>query len=174
MVNEIRSHWATQQCGNILRLLEIYEDPDFVFLVSEYQKEGSLGSFLSNMKEDRNFTENEVKFVMEQILLSLDFLHQRKIIHRDLKLDNILVANIERVNCHRHYEIQLADLGLSVHTPGDEKMTQICGTPGFIAPEIFESKGYTYKSDLFSVGCCLYALFTAAHLFKGSTLEQVI
>lgn len=112
---------------------------------------------------DRNFSEAEVRVIMEQILLALDFMERKKIVHRDIKPDNILVSSIEDSS---EYEIRIADFGLSVFTPNDELLTYCCGTPGYVAPEMFNG-GYSYKADVFSLGSLFFSLLTGCYLFAG-------
>lgn len=65
-------HWALDECDSILQLIEIFEDDVFVYLVLEYQQQGSL---LGQILKNKEFTEKQVKVIMEQLLLALDFIH---------------------------------------------------------------------------------------------------
>lgn len=102
--------------------------------------------------------------IMEQVLLAMDFLTIKKIIHRDIKLDNILIRSIEDKT---EYEIRIADFGLAIFTPKNELQKQKCGTPGYVAPEIFQGSGYSYKVDMFSIGSVFFSLLTGLFLFSG-------
>ena len=88
LVNEIRAHWILEQCDGVLKILAIHEDANFIVLVLEYQQKGSL---MESLKKEKKVTEVEVRVIMEQILLVLDFFERKKIVHRDIKPDNILV-----------------------------------------------------------------------------------
>ena len=160
-MQEVRVHWALEECDGILRLLELYEDALFVFLVLEYQAEGSLLA-----KEVAHLEESQVKLIIEQLLLTLDFIHQKGVIHRDIKVDNILVHKIED---GAHYDVKIADFGLATFT---SKLPNAliffkCGTPGYVAPEMLRGQGYTNKADLFSMGSVLYRLLSGRALFKA-------
>ena len=89
---------------------------------------------------------------MEQLLLTLNFFHEKKIIHRDIKLENILINKVDE----DEYDIRVADFGLATFTPDDEHISYKCGTPGYVAPEILKGEDYSYKADIFSLG--LYSL----------------
>jgi serine/threonine protein kinase len=102
--------------------------------------------------------------IMEQVLLAMDFLTIKKIIHRDIKLDNILIQSI---NDNSEYEIRIADFGLAIFTENNEKQMQKCGTPGYVAPEVFHGRGYSYKVDMFSLGSVFFSLLTGLLLFSG-------
>lgn len=108
---------------------------------------------------------------MEQILLALDFFQNKKIVHRDIKPDNILIKSIENKT---EYEIRVADMGLSIFTPNDELLFTKCGTPGYVAPEIFTLEGYSYKADIFSLGSTFYSLLTGSFLFSGECPEILL
>ena len=92
LLNEIRAHWALERCEGVLKLLRIHEESEFIALVLEYQPKGSLMGCLENEKQ---FSEPEVRVIMEQTLLALDFFERKHIVHRDIKPDNILIYSIE-------------------------------------------------------------------------------
>ncbi len=115
LINEIKSHWILEQCEGVLKILAIHDNEQYIILVLEYQSKGSLMATLQNQKK---FTEIEVRIIMEQILLVLDFFQKKKIVHRDIKPDNILINQIRDNGIN--YEIKVADLGLAVYTPNDE------------------------------------------------------
>lgn len=109
---------------------------------------------------------------MEQLLLTLDFVHKRGIIHRDIKLDNILINRIEETE----YNVKIADFGLATfggkmgpNGQGETLLTVKCGTPGYAAPEILRDLGYSFKSDIFSLGAVYFNLMTGCYLFSGAT-----
>jgi serine/threonine protein kinase len=83
-------------------------------MVLEYQPEGSL---MNSLEKSKTFQETEVRIIMEQLLLALDFFEKKKVVHRDIKLDNILIKQIEEGGI---YEIRIADFGLATFTLRDE------------------------------------------------------
>ncbi len=91
--------------------------------------------------------------------------------HRDIKLENILIKSIED---KIEYEVRIADFGLAVFTPNNELLKQKCGTPGYVAPEVFYGKGYSYKADMFSLGSVFFNLLTGCFLFSGNTPEMLL
>jgi serine/threonine protein kinase len=110
--------------------------------------------------------------IIEQMLLALDYLERRKVVHRDLKPDNVLINSIED---NSEYEIRIADFGFAVFTPKDQLLTHKCGTPGYVAPEMFTKEdGYSYKADVFSLGALFFNLLTGRYLFSGESMEQTL
>ena len=92
MLNEIRVHWTLEHCSSVLTLIAIHEDKENIYLVLEYQPQGTL---MNTLQKQPMMEETEARTIMEQILLAMDFFVIKKIVHRDIKLDNILVKSIE-------------------------------------------------------------------------------
>lgn len=85
--------------------------------------------------------------------------------HRDIKLDNILINKKEE----GQYNVKIADFGMATFSGGTGGTLYIkCGTPGYVAPEILRSEGYTNKCDIFSVGAVFFNLLTGLYLFQGN------
>jgi serine/threonine protein kinase len=138
-------------------------------MVLEYQPNGTL---LKTLKSNQKFNEPDVRVIIEQMLLALDYLERKKVVHRDLKPDNVLINSIED---NSEYEIRIADFGFAVFTPKDQLLTHKCGTPGYVAPEMFmRDDGYSYKADVFSLGALFFNLLTGRYLFSGENMEQTL
>lgn len=120
LLNEIRVHWALTTCTSVVKLLQLYEDAKAIYMVLEYQPKGTLMHVMSGLKGRQSFSEAQARVIIEQLLLALDFFQKKKIIHRDLKLDNILISSEEDPT---HFDIRIADFGLAVITPNDEQLT---------------------------------------------------
>ena len=92
--------------------------------------------------------------------------------HRDLKLENILINNIDS---EKHIEIRIADLGLATLLPENRmNLKRMCGSPSYIAPEIFKGIGYREKCDIFSIGSIFFNLLTGRYLFPGTSDQEVL
>lgn len=94
-------------------------------------------------------------------------------IHRDLKLDNILINDIAESG---EYRIKIADFGLSTFGPFNhrERLYDKCGTPCYTAPEVLRGQGYTLKCDMFSLGSIMFNMITGRYLFPGANKQQVL
>jgi serine/threonine protein kinase len=92
-----------------------------------YAKHGPLIDMLYNNK---SLVENDIRIIMEQLLLAIDLMHKKQIIHRDIKPDNILVLDKD------YFQVCIADLGLACRLTEPTLLVKRCGTPGYVAPEV--------------------------------------
>ena len=147
----------------IIRCFEMLEDQNFYYISSMYCKGKNL---LSKFKETNFFEEQELASLVSQILAGVSYCHEQKVIHRDLKLENILFENSETNS------LIIADFGLAYriknNLPGD-----VCGTPSYMAPEI-GSETYDEKVDIWSIGIILYVLATRKFPFPRGKHKQGI
>lgn len=107
--------------------------------------------------------------VMKNLLLSLDYLHDRGIVHRDLKPENLILASKEN-----DYNLKIADFGLASFISKNELLYLRCGSPGYVAPELLEDKGYNTKADIFSAGVILYVMLTGRPAFPGTNIHEIL
>ena len=116
-------------------------------------------------KRRKAITEPETRYFMRQIVLACQYLHNNKIIHRDLKLGNLFLND--------DMELKIGDFGLAtkVDFEGERKKT-LCGTPNYIAPEVLNKKGHSYEVDVWSLGCILYTLLIGKPPFETSCLKD--
>jgi calcium/calmodulin-dependent protein kinase I len=136
-------------------------------LLMDYEESGTLYDLLSA----RNIlTEHETKKVMRQLLIAVDFMHSKSIIHRDLKPDNILINSKQGGS----FDIKISDFGLSATFHEKGFLVKRCGTPNYIAPEVFKDQGYTFKADIFSLGSIMFNLVVGRYLFDGGTREEML
>lgn len=148
---------------NIVKLLEVFENKQFVYFVMEYAANGDL---LKHLKQVKKCEEEDSRGIFFQIASGLRYIHHNGIIHRDIKLDNILIDE-----CY-HYKI--CDFGVGRYMKPHELINEQCGTPAYLAPEIVLEKGYKgFGADIWSLGVLLFCLLTGIMPFKGATLEKL-
>ncbi|KAL6481292.1 hypothetical protein MHYP_G00093720 [Metynnis hypsauchen] len=139
-----------------------FEDDDFVFVVLEICRRRSL---LELHKRRKAVTEPEARYFMRQTIQGVHYLHNNRVIHRDLKLGNLFLND--------DMEVKIGDFGLAtkIEFDGERKKT-LCGTPNYIAPEVLCKKGHSFEVDVWSLGCILYTLLVGKPPFETSCLKE--
>ncbi|KAG6906303.1 hypothetical protein DXG01_014672 [Tephrocybe rancida] len=161
---EIKIHRSLEH-PNIVRFQDCYEDDEHVYLALELCPSGSLMELL---RRRRRFSEPEARFFMVQLMGACHYMHTHQVIHRDLKLGNLLLdANMN---------LKVGDFGLAalIENPGERKKT-ICGTPNYIAPEVlFDTvNGHSFEVDTWSIGVILYTLVVGRPPFQTSEVKEI-
>ena len=145
---------------NITKILETFEDDKYILIIMEYINGGNLFSFV---KKRRKLSEKISKFLFRQIILGIQHIHSKKIVHRDIKLENILID--------LNNKIKICDFGIGIMLESeDELIHDQCGTPMYMAPEIIlNSKKGGYKGfpvDIWSAGIALYIMLSGTLPFS--------
>ncbi|XP_033026700.1 phosphorylase b kinase gamma catalytic chain, liver/testis isoform [Lacerta agilis] len=144
----------------IITLIDSYESSAFMFLVFDLMRRGELFDYLT---EKVTLSEKETRCIMRALLDAVSYLHTNNIIHRDLKPENILMDD--------QLNIKLSDFGFSCHLKPGEKLRELCGTPGYLAPEILKCSmdeihpGYGKEVDLWACGVIFFTLLAGSPPF---------
>lgn len=150
---------------NIMRLLESIEGGREIYLVCELVKGGSLYAYIRS-KELHRLSEAEARRIFAQIVAALRYCHRKGVVHRDLKLENILLDEDKNV--------KIIDFGFSVMVSPKAKLKVFCGTPSYMAPEIIAKKEYHgAPADVWSLGVVLYAMLAGKFPFRGSSETEL-
>uniref|UniRef100_A0A8C1TPG7 non-specific serine/threonine protein kinase n=1 Tax=Cyprinus carpio TaxID=7962 RepID=A0A8C1TPG7_CYPCA len=148
---------------NIVLLLDSFETEREVVVVTEYAE----GELFQILEDDGSLPENQVCEIACQLVSALYYLHSHRILHRDMKPQNILLG--------KGGVVKLCDFGfaraMSVSTL---VLTSIKGTPLYMSPELVEEKPYDHSADLWSLGCILYELHTGAPPFYTNSIFQLV
>ena len=149
--------------ANIVAYKDSYIDRDqFLCIVMVNCEGGDMYSKIKAVK-GKKFTEAQILEWSAQILLALLYLHERKILHRDLKTQNIFLKNSK---------IRLGDFGIAKVLDGTRDFANTCiGTPYYMSPELFKNKPYSYKSDVWGLGCVIYEMCNLRHAFDAQSLN---
>jgi len=147
---------------SVVKLLDTFETEKYILIVMENVLGGDLLTFI---KKRNKLPEDTAKFIFRQLLESLNYIHNKNIVHRDIKLDNILID--------LNNNIKLCDFGVGKYIPDNsELLFEQCGTPAYIAPEVLEGNGYKgFPVDLWSSGIVLYSLLMGSIPFKAHNLN---
>ncbi|KAF9922348.1 Cell cycle serine/threonine-protein kinase cdc5/MSD2 [Linnemannia zychae] len=161
---EIKIH-QDRNHKNIVKYYHCFEDDNFVYLVLELCESKTL---MELIKKRKRLTEPEVRYYIKQIVAGCAYLHEQKIIHRDLKLGNIFLT--------KDIQVRIGDFGLAavLLNEGDRKKT-ICGTPNYIAPEILfdTDNGHSFEVDVWSVGVIMYTLLIGKPPFQTNEVKAI-
>ena len=149
---------------NVVKIYEYFIDAENYYLVTEYCGDGDL----YNVMKNDFISEAQAACIMYQILLAVNHMHKMHIMHRDLKLENILVTKKEEDGL---YLVKICDFGTSHLFELGEKEKNIAGSSYYIAPEVFKRK-YDFKCDLWSCGVIMYVLLTKKVPFLGKDEEE--
>ncbi|KIJ61970.1 hypothetical protein HYDPIDRAFT_95500 [Hydnomerulius pinastri MD-312] len=142
----------------VVNLRYAFQDDENCFFVLDLMLGGDLRFHLERLG---SLPEETVRFYIAEISSALAFLHENRIMHRDLKPDNILLD--ERGHAH------LTDFNIAVHYSERRMLTGVAGSMAYMAPEILTKRGYTYTIDWWSLGVCAYELIFGRRPFRGKT-----
>lgn len=157
---------------NIVKLKGFYEDDDSYYLVMEFIPGGDLMDFVA---AHGSVGEEAGREITRQILTAIKYVHSLKISHRDLKPDNILIAQDDPVM------VKITDFGLAKISNTGTFMKTFCGTLAYVAPEVLDNSAFQannmdkYSSlvDMWSLGCLVYVILTGHLPFSGQSQEQL-
>jgi Ca2+-binding EF-hand superfamily protein len=154
---------------NVVRLLDHFENAEYIFIVMEYLAGGDFGNYLQN-KLKFKITEERLSKDIYQIASGLKYLHQYGILHRDLKPENIMLSDKSE-----KYKVKIMDFGLSKILGPEEKVADGFGTLSFVAPEVLIRQPYDKQIDIWSLGVILYYALTGTLPFDDENdNEEVI
>lgn len=150
---------------SIIDLKEVIEAPKKSFLVFELCRGGTLQSqFLLEDKHLR-YSEREIAEIIKSLASAVAYLHDQGIAHRDIKLENVMIAEADSLN------LKLTDFGLCAIRDKENQIQASCGTPAYMAPEVLSDRGvYSPLCDIWSLGVILYVLLCGSLPFKGGVI----
>mmetsp|Transcript_495 Transcript_495/g.1021 ORF Transcript_495/g.1021 Transcript_495/m.1021 type:complete len:454 (-) Transcript_495:194-1555(-) len=174
---------------NIIQLYEIFEEEGTLFMIMELCTGGELWHFLQQVEIFPNgdkfyysekgrveLTEAHVAVMIRGIVEAIHYCHQRRVCHRDLKLENLMLANTQNSE-----EIKLIDFGFSKIFSSDNGMFAILGSPYYVAPEVLRARapsatspgsGYGCACDMWSIGVITYMILCGQAPFDGETDQE--
>ncbi|XP_066900080.1 serine/threonine-protein kinase Nek4 isoform X11 [Kogia breviceps] len=152
---------------NIVTYKESWEGGDgLLYIVMGFCEGGDLYRKLKEQK-GRLLSESQVVEWFVQIAMALQYLHEKHILHRDLKTQNVFLT---RTNI-----IKVGDLGIArVLENHCDMASTLIGTPYYMSPELFSNKPYNYKSDVWALGCCVYEMATLKHAFNAKDMNSLV
>nr|XP_040125741.1 serine/threonine-protein kinase Nek11 isoform X4 [Ictidomys tridecemlineatus] len=150
----VKFHASFVEQDNFCIITEYCEGRDLDYKIQEYKGSGKI------------FSENQIREWFIQLLLGVDYMHERRILHRDLKSKNIFLKN---------NLLKIGDFGVSRLLMGScDLATTLTGTPHYMSPEALKHQGYDTKSDIWSLACILYEMCCMDHAFTGSNFLSIV
>ena len=155
---------------NIIKFYEVFlekkKSEEILNIVTEYADGGDLSEKIKNKKKNNFFPENEILDYFIQICFALKHIHDKKIIHRDLKSQNIFLT--------KKGLVKLGDFGIAKNLQYTwKKASTLIGTPYYLSPEIVMNKPYSFKSDIWSLGVLLYEMMSLKMPFDAVSLPML-
>ncbi|XP_053913164.1 serine/threonine-protein kinase Nek11 isoform X2 [Cuculus canorus] len=151
----------------IVKFYASFVERDSFCIITEYCEGGDLDFKIQKYKESgKTFTQRQIIDWFVQLLLGVNYMHERRILHRDLKAKNIFLKN---------NLLKIGDFGVSCLLMGScDLATTFTGTPFYMSPEALKHQGYNTKSDIWSLGCILYEMCCMNHAFTGHNFLSVM
>ncbi|XP_073433325.1 serine/threonine-protein kinase Nek1 isoform X2 [Dendrobates tinctorius] len=157
---------ANMKHQNIVQYRESFEESGCLYIVMDYCEGGDLFKRI-NAQKGVLFSEDQILDWFVQLCLALKHVHDRKILHRDIKSQNIFLT--------KSGTIQLGDFGIARILNSTIELARTCiGTPYYLSPEICENRPYNNKSDIWALGCVLYEMCTLKHAFEAGNMKNLV
>ncbi len=155
---------------NILKIIEFYSSEHSYYIITDHCSHGELYDQIKY-----KYNENQLAVLFYQMFSGIAYLHTNNIVHRDLKLENILISEIEvdKKTNDRYFWIKIIDFGTAKYFEKNKKEKSVVGSSYYIAPEVLK-KSYNEKCDTWSIGVILYMLIVGRAPFDGADDEEII
>lgn len=183
---EIETHAFCSRHAAVVRMYDSFEDLNSIYIVLELCEgvSGPLDLYeLLKYSPKKSLEESQARTAMDSLLSAVLYLHERGVLHRDIKASNLLLSsrNINKNNGENRKEIgtgaalKLADFGLAVRLQRpDEQRFTICGTPNYLAPEVLSGSAQGTARDMWSVGCVLYTMLIGTPPFEAQRPQETM
>ena len=145
----------------IINMICAFQDYENLYLLMEFFSGGDLRY---QFNSDHTFTENEIKFFISCLLLSLEYIHSNNIIHRDIKPENLVFDG-------KGY-LHLTDFGIA-KIINEQNISDTSGTPGYMAPEVIQGKNHSFPVDFFAIGVIGYELLIGHRPYRGKNRKEI-
>ena len=150
---------------NIVAYKESFQEFGCLYIIMEYVDGGDLYQKIQK-KKNKFFTEHEILRIFIQLCLALQYIHEKKIVHRDIKPQNVFLTNVGVV--------KLGDFGVARSLENTEDFCKtVIGTPFYLSPEVWSNSPYNSQTDIWSLGCILYEMCMLKKPFIGQTAQQL-
>lgn len=173
-----RSDWSNSQMfraevallqnlkhDNIVRFWDVYEDTHFLYVVMDLCRGGEVFTMLLSLKR---FTEANAATLGAQMLASIHYIHQKQVMHRDIKAENFLLHDKSPTSC-----VKMIDFGMATKFEQGEWFSDICGSPHYLAPELIGQK-YNHQCDVWAYGVTMYLMMYGQYPNDGKNTKEIM
>lgn len=150
---------------NIVRFWDVYEDLHFLYVVMDLCRGGEVFSMILSQKR---FTEANAATLGAQMLASIDYIHKKGVMHRDIKAENFLLHEKSPTSC-----LKMIDFGMATKFEHGEWFTDICGSPHYLAPELIGQK-YNHMVDVWAFGITIYLMTYGAYPYDAGNTKEIM
>lgn len=148
----------------IVKMIDVFEEPDFTYIVMERLYGGEL---IDRIIEKTCYKEDEARIVIRKVLLGLEYCHNKRIANRNIKVENLILVSPDN-----HVDVKLSDFSFAKRVLYPNALKTQCGTEGYVAPEIIEHRpAYDVQCDMWSLGVTMYMLLGGYRPFRGDEEE---
>ena len=162
---------------NIVKYIDSFTSKKTLNIIMEFADGGDLSQRIKKLR-GTPMKEDACLAIFVQISMALKHLHDKHILHRDMKTQNVFlkIPIVSGCNLQQSYPVvKLGDFGISTTLLNTMALAKtMCGTPYYFSPELCQNKPYNNKSDIWSLGCILYEMCTAKHPFTGSSMQSLM
>eukprot|EP00923_Selenidium_pygospionis_P023379 GHVN01040745.1.p1 GENE.GHVN01040745.1~~GHVN01040745.1.p1 ORF type:complete len:474 (+),score=64.53 GHVN01040745.1:444-1865(+) len=151
--------------SNVVRFLEFFEDKHFLYAVMEKCDGGEL---FTRIVKQRKFNEEHASVLTRQMLDAIEYVHSLQIVHRDIKAENFLFKGKEEMS-----NLLLIDFGMAIRLQDDKQLTQLCGSPHYVAPELIRRQ-YRFQVDMWALGVMIYLMLFGKYPFEAQDHKTII
>uniref|UniRef100_A0A7S2VET0 Protein kinase domain-containing protein n=1 Tax=Entomoneis paludosa TaxID=265537 RepID=A0A7S2VET0_9STRA len=164
--SEIECLKAVSDSPFVVKLHDVFDEPDFTYMVLERMRGGDL---IDKVIERKHYTEAEARLVARKVLLGLEHCHNRRIAIRNIKAESLLI-----VDEHSYVDVKISDFSFAKKVLYPNALRTQCGTEGYVAPEVLHHRpAYDVQCDMWSLGVVLYILLGGYRPFRGDDEEEV-
>uniref|UniRef100_A0A6B2LDH6 non-specific serine/threonine protein kinase n=1 Tax=Arcella intermedia TaxID=1963864 RepID=A0A6B2LDH6_9EUKA len=143
---------------------DVLEEDRFLYIVMEYAPGGDL---FTHVQKHGHLSETKARYFFKQMVDAVQFCHEKKIVHHDVKLENMLLQSLPEQS------LRLSDFGLSQKIHPTESISACCGSPLYMAPEVFSTQPHNELVDVWSLGVCLYVMVSGTFPFVANSYSDL-
>ena len=150
----------------VIKLHDVFEDPETIFMVLERMRGGDL---IDRVIEKQHYSEAEARLVARKVLLGLEHCHSRRVAIRNIKAESLLIADEGS-----YVDVKISDFSFAKKVSFPNGLSTQCGTEGYVAPEVLQNRpAYDVQCDMWSLGVVMYILLGGYRPFRGDDEEEV-